>query len=86
MGISIAALVSDPQSEVVHTHWCVVYAPKGRNRKRIPETCVTVCADEASTRAQADPVNGRYAAVASGPSLSSEGLRLYYLIRWLDEA
>lgn len=86
MGISIAALVADPQSQVVSAQWCVVYAPKGRGRKRIPETCVTVCADEAAARAQADPQNGRYAAVASGPSLSSEGLRLYYLIRWLEEA
>ncbi len=84
MGISIASLVGDPQSAVVSTRWCVVYAPKGRNRKRIPETCVTVFEDEASARAQADPANGHYAAVASGPSLSSEGLRLYYLISWLD--
>lgn len=84
MGTSIASLVSDPHSGVVSTRWCVVYAPRGRNRKRIPENCVIVFEDEASARAQADPANGRYAAVASGPSLSSEGFRLYYLIRWLD--
>lgn len=84
MGLSITSLVSDTQSGVVSSQWCVVYAPKGRNRRRIPETCVTLCPDEASARAQADHATGRYAAVASGPSLSSEGTRLYYLIRWLD--
>ncbi len=84
MGVSIAALVSDPQSGVVSARWAVVFAPKGRGRKRIPETCVTVCENDVAARALADPSNGRFAALVSGPSLSSEGLRLYYLIRWLD--
>jgi len=32
----------------------------------------------------ARPEQGYFAAIASGPSRSSEGFRLYYLIRWLD--
>lgn len=84
MGESIAVLVSDPQSAVVSTVWAVVYAPNGRGRKRFPENCVTVVADEAAARAQADVVKSYHPAVVSGPSRSSEGFRLYYLIRWLD--
>ena len=32
----------------------------------------------------ARPDDGYCAAVASGPSRSSEGYKLYYLVRWLD--
>lgn len=83
MGEAIATLISDTESRVVATVWAVVYAPQ-RNRKRFPENCVTLCTDEATARRQADPAAGHHAAVVSGPSRSSEGFRLYYLIRWLD--
>jgi hypothetical protein len=84
MAEAIASLISDSEGSVVSTGHVVVYAPKGRNRKRFPEGCVRVCASEAEARAAARPEQGFHAAVASGPSRSSEGFRLYYLVRWLD--
>jgi len=83
MAEAIATLISDTESELVHTGYVVIYAPQ-RNRKRFPEGCVSVHDSEVAARAAADPEQGYHAAVASGPSRSSEGLRLYYLVRWLD--
>jgi hypothetical protein len=84
MAEAIASLISDPETALVQTGYVVIYAPKGRNRKRFPEGTVTPHASEAAARAAASQARGHYAAVASGPSRSSEGFRLYYLIRWLD--
>ena len=84
MAESIASLVSDPAGQVVKTAYVVIYAPKGRNRKRFPEGCVTVHESEAAARAAAHSEQGHFAAIASGPSRSSEGFRLFYLVRWLD--
>jgi hypothetical protein len=83
MAEAIAALVSDSESSLVQTRHVVIFAPQ-RNRKRFPETCVSVQESEAAARAAARPEQGYHAAVASGPSRSSEGLHLYYLVRWLD--
>ncbi len=84
MAEAISALISDTQTQVVQTAWVVIYSPARRRRKRFPENCVRVCASEAEARAAARPQEGYYAAVAHGPSRSSEGFRLYYLVRWLD--
>ena len=84
MAEPIASLVSDPEGGIVHTVWAVIYAPQGRRRQRFPENCVTIHPDEDAARTAARPEAGYHAAVAAGPSRSSEGFRLYYLIRWLD--
>jgi hypothetical protein len=83
MAEAIASLITDTESPLVQTSNVVIYAPQ-RNRKRFPETCVSVHASEAAARAAARPDQGHHAAVASGPSRSSEGFRLFYLVRWLD--
>ena len=83
MAEAIATLIGDTESPLVQTRHVVIYAPQ-RNRKRFPEGCVSVHASEAAARAAARPAEGYHAAVASGPSRSSEGFRLYYLVRWLD--
>lgn len=89
MAEAIASLISDSESPVVCTGYVVIYAP-GRgntqrgNRKRFPENCVTLHGSESEARTSARPDQGYYPAVASGPSRSSEGLRLFYLVRWLD--
>lgn len=83
MAEAIASLIMDPESGVVRTVPAVIYAPK-RARKRFPEGVVTVYASEAEARAAANPDAGYHAAIASGPSRSSEGFRLFYLVRWLD--
>jgi len=84
MAESIAGLVADTESDLVRPRYVVIYSPAGRGRKRFPENCVQVCRDESSARAEARPDQGYHPAVASGPSRSSEGFRLYYLVRWLD--
>jgi hypothetical protein len=84
MAEAISALISDTQSQVVQTCWVVIYTPQTRRRKRFPENCVTVYPSEADARAAARPDLGYHAAVAHGPSRSSEGFRLFYLVRWLD--
>lgn len=83
MATAIPSLIADTESSLVQTGYVVVYAPQ-RNRQRFSESCVSAHASEAAARAAADPEQGYYAAVASGPSRSSEGLRLFYLVRWLD--
>lgn len=82
MAEAISELVADADSALVETRYVLIYAPK-RTRSRFPEGCVTVCASEAEARSAAQPAADRHAAVASGPSRSSEGFRLYYLVRWL---
>jgi len=83
MAEAIANLISDSETSVVSIGHVVIYAPKGRNRKRFPEGCVVAHSSEAEACAAARPEQGYYAAVASGPSRSSEGFRLYYLVKWL---
>ena len=83
MAEAITSLVTDTESPLVHTGYVVIYAPH-RNRRRFPENCVSVHPSEAAARAAAKPGEGYHAAVASGPSRSSEGFRLFYLVRWLD--
>lgn len=84
MAESVSNLVSDAEGQVVSTVYCVIYAPKLGNRSRFPEGVVTVHESEAAARAAAKPEAGYHAAIASGPSRSSEGFRLFYLVRWLD--
>ena len=73
----------DKGSKVSQQRYAVVHVPK-RSRNRFPAGSVEVFGDEAEARHQSDPENKRYAAVVHGPSKSSEGQLLYYLIEWLD--
>ncbi|OJZ17904.1 MAG: hypothetical protein BGP21_06185 [Thiobacillus sp. 65-29] len=79
-----SSLFADTETSVVATVAAVIYAPAGKGRKRFPEGVVEVYASEDEARSHADPTRHRHAAIASGPSRSSEGFRLYYLVRWLD--
>jgi hypothetical protein len=82
MAVAITSLITDPESPLVQTCYAVIYSPQ-RNRGRFPETCVQIHVSEAAAYAAARPEQGYHAAVATGPSRSSEGLRLFYLVRWL---
>jgi hypothetical protein len=73
----------DPEAKIVGEHFAVVQAAQAK-RKRFPESVVEVVADEQAALAAACPAEGRYAGVVAGPSRSSEGFRLYYLVRWLE--
>lgn len=81
--MSLNDIFVDRDSKVVEERVAVVYAPR-RTRDRFPENCVEVFDSEADALAAADPGAKRFAARVLGPSRSSEGLRLYYLVRWLD--
>lgn len=73
----------DPGAQLVAEHYALVYAP-GRRRNRFPENCVRIVPSEQDARARADTENGLFAARVLGPSRSSEGYRLFYLVNWLD--
>ena len=52
-----------------------------KTRKRYPEGVVQTVASQADALARADA--GLHPALVIGPSRSSEGIRIYYLVRWL---
>lgn len=68
---------------LVRQTFAVITAKRGK-RKRFPDNCVEEVADAETALAKADPADNRHAAEVMGPSRSSEGVRLYYLVRWLD--
>ena len=74
----------DAASTVSQIRYAVVYVPK-RSRKRFSQGCVEVVESDWQAISQADPENRRFAAVVSGPSKSSEGQLLYYLVEWLGD-
>lgn len=73
----------DHQSNIVKDVYAVVYTPR-RHRDRFPQNCVEVFDSMEEALAAADPAQKRYAAKVSGPSRSSEGQQLYYLLQWLS--
>lgn len=73
----------DPTQEMAPSY-AIIYAPR-KTRVRYPENCVEVVESAAAALAGADAANKRYAAQVKGPFSSSEGLRLFYLVTWLDE-
>lgn len=73
----------DPDSSVIEEFFAVIYAPK-KSRGRFPENCVELMTSKDSALEEASPDNYRFAAKVVGPSRSSEGCRLYYLVHWLE--
>ena len=72
-----------PDNSIVKRCFATVYTPS-RRRKRFPENCVTVVASAEEAIAAAKQEADRHPAKVMGPSRSSEGFRLYYLLEWLD--
>jgi hypothetical protein len=60
----------------------LVYTPR-RSRNRFAENVVEIMDSEQQARDGADEHKKLQAAVVCGPIKSSEGFRLYYLVRWL---
>ncbi len=73
----------DPDTQVSQERYAVVYVPR-RSRKRFAASCVTLVDSAAAALAAADPAARRYPAIVLGPSKSSEGQYLYYLVQWLQ--
>jgi len=76
-------VIIDPESRSLAERFALVKAPR-RNRARYPEACVTLVSDEQAARSGAEPERNLHPALVYGPSKSSEGQRVYYLVRWLD--
>jgi len=74
---------TDPDSPLVKPCYATIYTPS-RRRQRFPENCVSVTESAQQAREKAAQQEDTYAALVMGPSRSSEGFRLYYLIEWLD--
>jgi hypothetical protein len=81
----ISAIFSDAaRSGGVSEQFALVYTPQ-RRRNRFPDNCVHIVADAEAALAGGNPQKHLYPAKVFGPSRSSEGILLYYLIRWLDQ-
>lgn len=72
----------DTETNVVNEVYGVVYAPRS-NRKRFPENCVTLKDSAENAVAASNREKHLLPARLLGPSRSSEGLMLYYLVDWL---
>lgn len=72
----------DPETSVSTVEYAVVYVPR-RSRNRFPKNCVTICKDRDDALAQADAQAKLIPARVAGPSKSSEGQYIYYLVEWL---
>lgn len=72
--------------QLVQQHFALVQAaPVIRaKRKRFPENVVEIVASAEAALARENPAQNLHAAEVMGPSRSSEGFRLYYLVRWLS--
>jgi hypothetical protein len=71
------------QASTVKEQYALVYTPN-RKRKRFAANCVFPQTDKESALANTDSQQNLYPALICGPSKSSEGFMLYYLIQWLD--
>ena len=72
----------DPETQVSQIHYAVVYVPR-RSRNRFAANCVEIVVDRKSALEAADADKNRYAVKVAGPSKSSEGQYIYYLLEWL---
>lgn len=77
------SVVVDPQSQSLQNRFALIQTPR-KSRKRFPAGNVTEVEDEAAARAGENPQLNLYPAIVYGPSKSSEGLMIYYLVRWLS--
>ena len=73
----------DPYTKVSEEQFAVVYVPK-RNRKRFAKGCVEIVASKDDALSQENWDKNLYAARVLGPSKSSEGQYIYYLVEWLE--
>ena len=78
----MSKIIVDPESTSLAERFALVKT--ARRRGRFPAGCVTEVPDAATALAGADAARQIHPAVVYGPSTSSEGQQIYYLVRWLD--
>lgn len=74
---------ADPYTNVSTEQYAVVYVPK-RSRNRFPKGCVEVVSSKEDAIELSNPDQKQFAARVLGPSKSSEGQYIYYLVEWLE--
>ena len=74
----------DPYTKVSEEQFAVVYVPK-RSRNRFPKGCVEIMSSKEDALEQSNADKKLYPARVLGPSKSSEGQYIYYLVEWLDD-
>ena len=75
-------IIIDPESKSLSECFALIKSPSKR-RGRFPEGCVSPMESEAAACAGRDESRNLHPALVYGPSPSSEGQRIYYLMRWL---
>lgn len=73
----------DPETTVSQEHFAVVHTQRP-SRKRFPAGCVNIVEDAQAAVTLASEQDKSYAARVIGPSKSSEGQYIYYLVSWLE--
>lgn len=73
----------DPESDVSQERYAAILTPR-QSRKRFPAGCVDVFSTAEQAIAHAAGHEKCYAARVIGPSKSSEGQYIYYLVEWLE--
>ena len=74
----------EPGTGVSQERFAVIFTPR-QDRKRYAAGCVEIFATSEDALAASDADKKRYAACVVGPSKSSEGQFIYYLINWLQQ-
>jgi len=72
----------DPEDGVSKLRYAVVYAPRAK-RHRFSANCVQVVENIEDAKTLSDPDGDQYPAKVLGPSKSSEGQFIYYLVEWI---
>lgn len=72
----------DPESDVIQERFALVTVKK-KSRPRFPASCVDVVATREEALARHNESENIYAAQVIGPSRSSEGVQVYYLVDWI---
>jgi len=72
----------DPETDVSQERFAVVNTPTP-TRKRFPAACVEIFDNADAALSHAETYTNFHAARVLGPSKSSEGQFIYYLVEWL---
>ena len=83
MSLTIQNIFTDNQTDVSGFVYGLVNTPR-KNRKRFSASIITVYEDKQQVLNDADEKNNLHPAVLAGPSRSTEGVMLYYLVEWLS--
>ena len=73
----------DPIEGVSKIHYAVIYAPRAK-RHRFSANCVQICETKEEAIERSDKQNHLLAGKVLGPSKSSEGQFIFYLIEWIS--